>query len=103
MTTSFQKSVRKGCARFLARIFLQSHADGQKLATTQLRSQAFTRLGTQLFCEHTAAVQLPEKLPAQLLRQPAAQLAAGCEASSELDPNAGRVRPASRLIHKLHA
>jgi len=69
--------------------FLQFHADGQKLATRQLRNQAFTWWGTQPFHKQTAATQLPAKLPL-LLRQPAAELLltllAGCGASSKLDP-----------------
>jgi len=69
--------------------FLQCHTDGQKLATRQLRNQAFTWQGTQPFHKHTAAIQLPAKLPL-LLRQPAAELLltllAGCGAFSKLDP-----------------
>jgi hypothetical protein len=60
------KSYEKTMPAFSS-VFLQWHADGQKLATiaVELRNQAFSWLSTQLFRKHTAAVQMPTTLPVE--------------------------------------
>lgn len=100
------KSYEKTMPAFSS-VFLQWHADGQKLATkaVELRNQAFSWLRTQLVRKHTAAVQMPTTLPVEPVQlrhlQLLLQLLAGHECSSELDPKSCKIA-LQRVSHKYY-